>query len=159
MAVYLIGLFAIFGFVTFSVLHYSKREVQPFNYTPEYNPDLNDNEVELCRLINQHRINLGLNAVIPEKLASEVCKEIILYNIENELPPHHKGWEKRVEKCKAVNGGEICNSNLNTPYGFFTQYLTSKLHKDCIENPIYTHVGICVFEKRNYCIFTKYENN
>jgi uncharacterized protein YkwD len=156
MAVYLIGLFAIFGFVTFSVLHYSKREVQPFDYEPEYNPDLNDNEVELCRLFNQHRLNLGLNAVIPEKLASEVCEDRIYADIANGRKHSHVGWENRVAQCKANFGGEICNANINTPLGFFMEYLKSKEHRECIETPYYTHIGISLIEKRNYCMFTKY---
>jgi uncharacterized protein YkwD len=155
----ILGVLAIFGFVVYSMNENKRIKIAKVNYKPIEDTDLTPFELEMVRLFNVHRKSLGLKEVIPEVLASEICKEIILYNIENELPPHHKGWEKRVEKCKAVSGGEICNSNLNTPYGFFTQYLTSKLHKDCIENPIYTHIGICVFEKRNYCIFTKYENN
>lgn len=155
----ILGILAIIGFVLYSMKHYTRIKIAKLNYKPVEKNNLTNFERELSRLFNVHRKSLGLGEVTVEVLASEICQEIILYNIENNLSPHHIGWEERVEKCKAVSGGEICGHNINTPYGYFMEYLKSENHRECIENPIYTHVGICEFAKRNYCIFTRYENN
>lgn len=154
---FLIGIFGMLCFVAFGVLSYSKRKEPVYNYTPEFNSDLKDIEIELCRLINQHRLNLGLNPVIPEVLASEVCKDIIYADIANGRKPSHVGWENRVKQCQAELGGEICGYGINSALGFFMEYIKSKSHRECIENPIYTHIGISIIENRNYCIFVKYD--
>lgn len=153
----ILGILAIVGFVVYSIGHYKRIKIAKLNYTPVEKKNLTPFQKEMSRLFNVHRKSLGLGEVIVEVLASDVCEEIILYNIENHLSPHHVGWEERVKKCNAVSGGEICGHNINTPYGYFMEYLKSENHRECIENPIYTHVGICEFAKRNYCIFTKYE--
>jgi uncharacterized protein YkwD len=151
-----IFILVVFVCVAYSVIYYKKKIESDFDYTPEYNHNLNDNEVGLLRLINQHLINLGLGVVQPEVLASEVCYDAILNDIANDKGHNHNGFENRLRECKAKHGGEICNSNIHTPLGFFMEYLKSKTHRECIENKNYTHLGISLIENRNYIIFTKY---
>jgi len=152
----ILGVLILFGFVVYSMNHYKAIKIIKFIYNPIERKNLTVFEKELVRLFNKRRKELGLIEVTPEVLASEVCKKIILKNISDGLSHHHNGFEQRLTDCKAVHGGEICNSNIITPYGYFMEYLKSKEHRECIENSIYTHIGICEFEKRNYCIFTKY---
>lgn len=131
-----------------------------YNYYGQIKTDLNPNELELQRLINEHRINLGLNPLIAEVLSSQVCLDAINEDIDNNEPPSHNGWERRLElsQVNRDNGSEICASGYNSAYGLFMAYLESEEHRAAIENPDRTHIGISFVYSRNYCQIIKYGN-
>ena len=107
-------------------------------------------------LINWHRKNLELSILIPEILASEVCKKAILQDIERAEKPSHYEWEKRLSECKCSAGSEIIAMYFTNPLSAFSSYLRSDSHREAIENPNRTHIGISYTHNINYCILTKY---
>lgn len=147
----------IFGMICF-IFGGQKRKSEPKKiiHKPIEKTDLNPLESELLQLINWHRKNLGLSILVPEKLASDVCLKAILEDIEKGEKPSHLIWEKRISECGCSFGSEIIAMYYVNPVSAFSAYLKSKDHKDAIENPDRTHIGIAYSHNINYCILTKY---
>jgi len=130
-----------------------------YNYTPVVKTDLDTFSFEFVRLINEHRIAVGLNTLIPEELASEVCRLKNLEDIANGVPPSHYHWEKMIRdsKVEVNNGAQIIGENYLTPLALFNAYLTSPSgHRDVIESENKTHIGTSTIERRNYTLIIKH---
>jgi len=127
--------------------------IQKEVYSPVLKNILNDNERELLNYINRHRVALGLNIVIPELLACDVCEDAV--NLNTTIT--HQGFNKRGEACQATDFGEICAMNYNGVRNVFSGYLASSSHKACLERADWTHCGISYVGNINYIMFTKYE--
>lgn len=144
----------VFKGITKEPLNYS----QPVStYSPIKKVNLNPQEEQMRDLINTYRKSKGLNEVVVEVLASQVCQEAILEDLELGEEPNHYKWEERIRKCQCTGGGEIIAKHFTNPLSAFTAYLKStKGHREAIENPSRTHIGISYINNINYCIFTQY---
>jgi uncharacterized protein YkwD len=155
------SLFGIFAFVIFLLVVYSctveYNITNNYNYKAVESWDLNPNERELVRLINEHRINIGLQPLIPELLANKVCLDRNLSDIEGGLFPNHDGWYEMIQDSKAKDGSQVIGYNFTTPLSLFNAYLTSQEgHKHALENPNRTHIGVSFIQRRNYIVLLNY---
>lgn len=147
---------AVFIFVYYSFVLVKRKRTQ-YNYTPIESYALNANETELLRLINEHRINLQLEPLIPELLANKVCLDRNLKDIDLELMPSHDGWYEMVQDCMPKDGDQIFGEYYTTPLSCFNGYLNSKNgHKEALEKKDRTHIGLSFMHYRNYCLILKY---
>ncbi len=155
-------LFLIFAAVVFSCVYFTQRKFNKkiiYGYEPVVKTDLNPDEVELLRLINQHRIAIGLNELIPELLASQVCLDQNLKDIVNRVSATHNGWAQRIIDCKCDgnDGSEILGNGFMTALPLFNAYMNSPKHKQAIEGENRTHIGISFIQKRNYCLILNHK--
>jgi len=133
--------------------HRNKRvEKDSVIFDPEEYLLLSAEELELLNLINEFRISIGIKPLIAEKLACEVCEnEITLNKFRG-----HKGIEERAKQSNAKDYSEICTFGYTTPISIFNAYCGSKGHRETIEQGKYTHIGISIKNKTNYCLLTNY---
>jgi len=130
--------------------YYNYYGVVKLDGTPEDN--------EFVRLVNEHRISIGLPVLIHEVLASDVCYKRNLKEIESNVAPSHLFWEKMVRDAQVNenNGSHICAENYISPYELLHAYLNSTSHKLAIENPIMTHIGTSIINRQNHTLIVKY---
>jgi len=106
-------------------------------FRPNVKFELSPKDKEFVKLVNDYRLSMGLNALIPEKLACEICaRDLEIYN-----PPTHYGDGKRRKDSKAEIYSEIVARNYGTPTSTFYAYLNSPDHKETIESDLFTHIG------------------
>ena len=128
-----------------------------YNYKAVESWNINSDERELVTLINEHRINLGLQPLIPELLANQICLDRNLSDIEGSLFPSHNGWYEMIQDSKAKEGSQIMGYNFTTSLSLFNAYLTSQDgHKHAIEEPNRTHIGVSFINRRNYILILKH---
>jgi len=155
-------LFLIFVIVVGSIVFLSQCTYNEttinYNYYPVVKTDLSPEESEFVRLINEHRINLGLNPLIAEVLASEVCEIRNIEDEENNTYPSHLHWEKLVRdaKCNPDYASHIYAQNFVNVFEMFQAYLNSPKHRSAIENPNRTHIGTSYINKMNHTLIVKY---
>jgi uncharacterized protein YkwD len=123
---------------------------------PVTKKDLSYLEQEILDLINDYREIKDLQPLIPELLASEVCKKAIEEDFAKNEKPNHDAIQKRIKACQCSLGGEIIAPYYTKPKSIVASYLRSDSHRKCIKNPLYTHIGISFMNRINYCILTKY---
>jgi hypothetical protein len=145
----------IFGMLFFLGFH--KTPAVKYNYNPVKFYWLSPIELEFLRLVNEHRINLGLNPLLPEKLACDVCRIRVLKDIANFHWGSHLGWEKMLIDANAKYGSHVYGNNYNTAIELFNAYMKSPKHKSALENKDRTHIGVSFIERRNHTILTKYK--
>jgi len=130
-----------------------------FKYKGVEAKNLSDIELEFLRILNEHRESIGLPILIAEKLASEVCLKQNIEDIKNNEPPSHKYWhEMRIaSKVNPDNCSHICANEYSTANGLFIGYMGSKSgHKEALEHPTRTHIGISFMNYRNHILLTQY---
>lgn len=147
------------GIVIFGMLFllgFRKNTAVKYNYNPVEFYGLSPDELEFVRLVNEHRINLELNPLVPEKLACEVCRIRVLKDIANEVWGSHLGWEKMLIDANAKYGGHVYGNNYSSANELFNAYMKSHKHKESLENKDRTHIGVSFMQRRNHTILTKY---
>jgi hypothetical protein len=153
-------LFLVFIVVVGSLVLFSQctyNETHNYYYNPIVKNDLTVEERHLLDLINNHRTNLGLNKLIPEMLASEVCEIRNVEDIDNNVAPNHNGWNEMIQDSQAVEGDQILAYNFYSVESLFNAYLTSPHgHRQVIEKEDRTHIGISLIDGRNYIIVVKH---
>lgn len=106
----------------------------------------NDSEIELMQLINQHRENIGLKALIKVNHISFKSEEHSNYMIANRVV-NHDNFTVRSENIMRVLGahsvGENVAYNYKTSDAVLIAWLASGDHKKNIEGD-YTHFGIAI---------------
>lgn len=119
-----------------------KKEVflldfKPFTQTAGVN-------LELLRLINDHRINKAIQPVREELHLHEEAVNHAIYMQGQKKASHDNALARR--KYFLNNGfktyGEITSFGYTKPESLFKAYLKSENHKKIIENPSYNCVGI-----------------
>ncbi len=113
-------------------------------------------ETEILNLINEHRTNIGLNALKTLNIISGVADGHTNYMIEvNEV--NHDNFSQRsqilINEANAKSVGENVAYGFTTAQGVVNGWLNSDAHKKIIENPEYTHFGISTNsnkENKNY---------
>jgi uncharacterized protein YkwD len=113
-------------------------------------------ESKILELVNEHRVSIGLSALQPLDIVSNVAGGHTDYMIKVENINHDnfaKRSENLIKNAHAKTVGE------NVAYGYFTAenvlkgWLDSEGHRAVIENPKYTHFGISTKsndKNRNY---------
>jgi uncharacterized protein YkwD len=154
------SLFIVFLIIVGCLVTYSctyEYNTYNYNYKAVESWDLNTNERELVRLINEHRINLGLQPLIPELLANKVCLDRNLSDIEGGLFPNHDGWYEMVQDSKAKDGDHIYGEYYSTPLSLFNGYMNStEGHREVLEQSNRTHIGVSIMPYRNHCLILNY---
>jgi len=157
--VILIVILVIFFGVLLVVGLNSKVVREFFKYKGVEAKNLSDIELEFLRILNDHRQSIGLPILIAEKLASEVCLKQNLEDIKNNEPASHEHWDRmrREAKVNIDNCSHIYANNYTTANGFFNGYMSStKGHKEALEHPTRTHIGISFMNYRNHILLTQY---
>jgi len=115
-------------------------EKQVMNYTH------NANETELARLINEHRVSIGLNELEIINHISFKSEEHNEYMIANKVV-NHDFFQERSQNIIHVLGAVKVNENVAynyvTPEAALNAWLNSPGHKANIEGA-FTHFGISI---------------
>lgn len=110
------------------------------------NYDSNSDEIELARLINEHRVSIGKNALEVVNHISYKSQEHNQYMIDNHVV-NHDYFDSRANNIKQVLGavkvGENIAYNFSTPAAALNAWLNSPGHKANLEGE-YTHFGISI---------------
>ena len=134
-----------------------RAKVEEDIYIPSPCDIITSDESELVRLINEHRLSIGLGFVSTEKLACELCNDHVFY-MENYKIVNHNGEALRHKQSGAFRSGEICSGNIFSPRAILTAYLHSPTHKSIIEDTIFTHIGISISNGYNCIMFANYKS-
>lgn len=106
----------------------------------------NDAEIQTMKLINEHRVSVGLNALERVNHVSYKCEEHNEYMIANNVV-NHNDFVERSKNITNVLGakkvGENVAYNYKTPEAALRAWLDSPGHKENIEGD-YTHFGLSV---------------
>ena len=127
-----------------------------FNEINEVKVAYSGMELEILDLINIHREELGLKALINLNIISSVAMSHTTYMVETSLVNHNDFAERQqnlVEKANAKSVGENVAYGFNTSNGVVNGWLNSDAHRAIIENSDYTHFGISIeqnSEGKNY---------
>lgn len=108
-------------------------------------------EKELLVLINEHRVELGMNTITSERACRDLSYEHVKYMIEKGKPSHDLAMKRRYELYRrgATAFGENVAYGYTSSEGMFLAYLSSEGHKKVIETERFTHVGIVTLQDNN----------
>lgn len=140
------------------------KEKDKIQYTPIVDK-LNDFEGEFFFILNTHRLSLGLGELISERLCNDLAYEHTKYMISKNDVSHTNSFKRKYEVLRrgGKNFGECVAKEYSTPKSFLNAYLNSIKHKNIIESPEFTHIGIKVVKNHynklyNTLIFASFEN-
>lgn len=118
--------------------------ITPETMVTTYN--YSDIESETMRLINEHRLSIGLNALKINNHISYKCLEHDKYMIQNNVM-NHDNFSARAENIMKLLKGNKVGENVAAKYTTAADvvqgWLDSPGHKENIEGD-YTHFGIAV---------------
>jgi len=137
-----------------------RRQNVTYNYKPIPYYDLSVEEKIFIQLVNDHRKSLGLHALIPEKLASEVCYNQTVADILNNENTTHEHWQQmRIDaKVNVDNCSHICANQYSSGAGLFKGYIGSTTgHKEALEHKTRTHIGTSFMQYKNHTLITQYK--
>ena len=153
MAIYIgILILLLIGLILYFV---SFRETTPDDELFHYDPviiDIDNQEFEFFAIINEHRANLGLPLLLPERFLTDLAISHCSYMSEIMDASHDYVFERRDEVFKRgfTFFGEISGAGFNTPNSLFHGYLRSYKHRAAIEHPNFTHIGISFKKDLNF---------
>lgn len=110
--------------------------------------------VEFMKLINDHRVSIGMKALIH----TEELGDIATTHSENMAmgitPFGHDGFSERCSEARSVlGGGNLCGENVamgqKTVAAAFTAWMNSPGHRSNIEQPRVTHTGFGYMQNSN----------
>lgn len=130
-----------------------------FHYSPVEKTDATPQEKRFVELVNMHRDSLGLNPLIHEVLASEVCRERNIKDINANVRPSHQGWSSMISQAQVNpnNGSHIYAEYYMNADELFKGYLNSTLgHREALEGADRTHIGTSYINMRNHTLIVKY---
>lgn len=150
----------IFSILILSLLFFSfscteEENIDPIQTTEEESVSMDVVEMEVFKLINNHRITIGLEALSHNDLVYIQAKTHSESMASGETDFGHDGFSERVslirEKLSIGTVGE------NVAYNFsnkpaekvFDQWMDSEGHRKNIENPKFTHGGIAMKKSGN----------
>jgi uncharacterized protein YkwD len=116
-------------------------------------------EVEILKLVNDHRSELGISSLIKVDIISSVADSHTNYMIENEKLSHYN-FDKRqqylMSNANAKSVGENVAYGYKSAEGVFNSWLKSDGHRKIIENKNFTHFGISTgLNSEGRCYFTQ----
>jgi uncharacterized protein YkwD len=113
-------------------------------------------ETEILKLVNDHRISIGLSSLGTLNIISGVADGHTEYMIEVGKV-NHDNFSQRSQtlmaQADAITVGENVAYGFNSAKGVVNGWLNSESHRTLIENPNYTHFGISTdvnLENRKY---------
>lgn len=126
------------------------------NEITELKIEYSEIELEILDLVNNYRIENGLNPLKKLDFISTIAKTHTTYMLETGLVNHdffYERNEKLVTLAGAKNVGENVAYGYTSAQGVFEAWLNSEHHREIIENDSYTHFGIsteCNMNGKNY---------
>jgi uncharacterized protein YkwD len=119
------------------------------------NYNYNSKEIELTKLINEYRVNIGLNPLVLINHISNKCEDHNNYMITNNVI-NHAFFQDRSDNIRSVLGAsnvsEIVAYNYIQPQGVLEAWLNSPSHKEAIEGN-FTDFGVSIIKNtdgKNY---------
>jgi uncharacterized protein YkwD len=106
-----------------------------------------EEEVEGIRLINQHRLSMGLVEVIPNDFISAQCLNHSLYMIQQNRASHDYFTQRSnaiVARLKVTAVGENVAYNFVNPASVVRAWLNSSGHRENLEKASHRRVGYSV---------------
>lgn len=102
---------------------------------------------EFMDLVNAHRGGRGLDTLTENDEMSEIAEAHSLNMASGEVGFGHNGFSGRCSAARsALGGGNWCGENVArgqaTPQAVFNAWLNSSAHRDNLENPRATHMGL-----------------
>jgi uncharacterized protein YkwD len=108
-------------------------------------------ENQIFKLVNDHRIDIGKQALKQNSFANSLAKEHTLYMID-EKKISHDNFDQRFEKLssteKAFKIGENVASGQKTAQSVMNSWLNSSGHRKNIEGD-FTHIGISAIKNKS----------
>lgn len=105
-------------------------------------------ETELLRLVNEHRVLLGLHALVEDVELGDAARAHSAHMIEHRFFSHvaPEGWEPGERLNRAGIAWEAMGENIGagyaTPEEAFHGWMSSPEHREAIESPEWTHTGV-----------------
>ena len=101
---------------------------------------------EFMELINDHRVSLGLNALIMDEDMNAIVQTHSDAMASGAIAFGHGGFSARCSSARsAIGGGNLCGENVasgqKTVQAVFTSWMNSSGHRANIEQARYTHCG------------------
>lgn len=124
----------------------SSSETTPIKFESSAKYTYSDLELQVIKLINEHRVSIGLNSLAVVDHISFISEEHNLYMIENKDVSHGNFVERSnaiVAELGAKNVGENVAYNYNSAEAVLKAWLNSPSHKQNLEGD-YTHFGIAI---------------
>ena len=102
---------------------------------------------EFMGLINAHRSSRGLDVLTENDDMSDISRGHSLKMAEGDVGFGHTGFSGRCSAARnALGGGNWCGENVArgqiSPQAVFNSWLNSPDHRDNMENPRATHMGL-----------------
>lgn len=132
-----------------------KSSLEDIKYVPNENVTLSDNDFILFSEINFYRTQHDLNPLKLDSLSTTLASQHVDYMLDKHILSHDYFYNRFI-LSHAKNMGEICAYNYNTPQSMLTGYLGSPEHKEILDNPLFTHIGISTKQLYNCCLLTSY---
>lgn len=115
--------------------------------TDTADPVILDAENQMLTLGNDHRVSLGLNALVDEsalrKTARAQSKHMSVHDYFDHVNPEGDNPSDRLNAngISWRSNGENLAAGYDNVHAAFSAWLTSPGHRDNIENPAWTHTG------------------
>jgi uncharacterized protein YkwD len=124
--------------------------------TTTTNPNYSEIELEIVKLINEHRVSVGLKALKINDFMSNQAKNHNDYMIKTNNFGHDN-FDTRYETITKELGSGYMGENVakqqKTAKEVVDTWLNSKLHKENIEGDKYTSTGIAVTADANGVLY------
>lgn len=104
-------------------------------------------ESEVIRLVNAHRVSLGLNALVDSPSLRDAARahsrHMIDHRFVGHVNPEGLGAGDRLTECGIAwtDAGENVAAGYAAPLDVFEAWMASPGHKEIIESPAWTHTG------------------
>lgn len=118
----------------------------------KYIPKTIVNEDVLAKLVNDARVDKGLNTLQSETLLIELCKSKAI-QMESQQSINHNGFTNLETHTETF--GQIVGFGYKTDLSLFNAYLRSNEHNHIIYGN-YTHIGTYNYKTYNCVLFAKY---
>lgn len=115
-------------------------------------------ELELILKINSYRTSIGLNSLELNDYISSLCSEHNSYMIEQSLPSHNNFTDRSqriIDNLEATRVGENIAYNFLSSDKLIQAWLKSPRHKENLESPEWTVMGLSTLGKYTTNIFAK----
>jgi len=123
-----------------------------FNETTELKEAYSVIELDIMELVNNYRIEKGLNKLEPLNFISSVALSHTNYMVDKDETSHDNFSSRQevlYENAGAISVGENVAYGFNSGQGVVSAWLKSVDHKSIIENENYTHFGISIEKNKN----------
>lgn len=116
----------------------------PPNLSPIYGDEVTE---ELLQLVNNHRQNKGLRALVLDPYMNDIALGHSLDMASSKVGFGHSGFSTRCEEARhALGGGNLCLENVargqKTAGQVFNSWINSTGHRENIESARASHMGL-----------------